>query len=151
MQYDHTQRGMLHYLLLAVVASVLWLAWLVRNDTIALAVVMAVAVVCFICAFFFRDLTVQDEGDCLAVRFGPLPLFGKRIRYSEITDVAPGRSSLLDGWGIHYLPGRGWTYNVWGFDCVVLHLGKKVIRIGSDDVDNLVDFIKAKIGGSRPS
>lgn len=50
----------------------------------------------------------------------------------------------MDGWGIHYILGRGWTYNLWGFGCVKLTLGRKVVRVGSDDVENLVEFLKAK-------
>ncbi len=32
--------------------------------------------------------------------------------------VSAARSNWLDGWGIHYFPGRGIIYNLWGFDCV---------------------------------
>jgi hypothetical protein len=75
-----------------------------------------------------------------------LPVFRKRIRYLDITLVQPGHISMIDGWGIHYLPGRGWTYSLWGFDCVKLTLGRKVIRMGSDDVENLVEFLRGKVG-----
>ena len=49
---------------------------------------------------------------------------------------------------IHYFPGRGTTYNLWGFGCVKLWLGTKVIRVGSDDVENLVAFLRTKVGQS---
>jgi hypothetical protein len=52
----------------------------------------------------------------------------------------------MDGWGIHYVPFRGWTYNLWGFDCVVLQLGSKTVRIGTDDADNLLAFLERQIG-----
>ena len=56
----------------------------------------------------------------LALRFGPLPVLRKTFRYADITGVEIGRTSVIDGWGIHYMPGRGWTYNLWGFNCVKL-------------------------------
>ena len=61
-----------------------------------------------------------------------------------VTSIEPGRTSIIDGWGIHYIPGRGTTYNLWGFGCVKLSLGRKAFRIGSDDVDNLVAFLRRK-------
>ena len=53
---------------------------------------------------------------------------------------------LLEGWGIHWTPGRGWTYNIWGYDCVKLSLDRGTIRVGSDDVENLVSFLRERIG-----
>ena len=93
----------------------------------------------------FASMTVQDEGEFLAIRYGPLPVFHRRIRYADITSVEPGRSSIIDGWGIHWVPGRGWTYNLWGFQCAMLAVRGGIVRIGSDDVDNLVGFLHGKI------
>jgi len=105
---------------------------------------MAAVLVFF--AFSFKFLRVHDDGDCLAIRFGPLPVFRRRIPYSQITGVEAGGSGFIDGWGIHYMPGRGLTYNLWGFDCVIVRLGAKTVRIGTDDVDGLVAFLRSKIG-----
>ena len=93
----------------------------------------------------FSFMVVRDEGTHLAINFGPIPLIRRRIAYAEITSVEPGRSSLIDGWGDHWLPGRGRIYNLWGFDCVKLQMGKKTLRIGSDDVAGLVGFLKQTI------
>ena len=43
------------------------------------------------------------------------------------------------------MPGKGWIYNLWGFRCVRIHREKKMIRIGSDDVENLLGFLRGKI------
>jgi hypothetical protein len=59
--------------------------------------------------------------------------------------VEAGRSTVLDGWGINYMPGKGWIYNLSGFDCVVVHLGQKNIRVGTDDMEGLVRFLKGKV------
>jgi hypothetical protein len=143
-QYEHVQHGRLHTILLAVAAVMAAGAWLARSDRMTMAFALAVAGVFVLCAMVFGTLTVRDEGEHLALRYGPLPLFRKRIRYADITAVEPGRTSIIDGWGIHYIFGRGWTYNLWGFGCVKLTFGKKVIRVGSDDVENLAAFLKKK-------
>ena len=146
MEYEKTQYAPLHYILFAVAVVLVVGAWIGRDEPVAVIVLMGVAVTLVLAAMMFGRLTVQDEGDCLAVRYGPLPVFRKRIRYDEITAVEPGRTSILDGWGIHYFPGRGTTYNLWGFGCAKLSLGPRVIRVGSDDVENLVEFLRGKIG-----
>jgi len=144
MEYDHTQRGHLHLVLYAAAAAEILLSWLVRDNLPAAMIVLAVAALFVVLAEMFRTLTVRDEGEHMAIRYGPIPLFRTRLRYADVTHVEPGRSTLLDGWGIHYFPGRGWTYNLWGFDCVTLKLGRKTIRIGTDDMENLAAFLRTK-------
>jgi hypothetical protein len=146
MQYCQTQYGRFHYLFYVVVAGMLVGAWLARDTPVPMGLLLGVAVVMFVFSQAFQSLTVCDEGDALAIRFGPLPLLRARIPYSRITAVEPGQTSLIDGWGIHWIPGRGITYNLWGFNCATVHLGNRVVRIGSDDVENLVGFLQSKIG-----
>jgi hypothetical protein len=43
------------------------------------------------------------------------------------------------------VPGRGWTYNLWGRDCAKLTVRGSTIRIGSDDVARLVELLHKKI------
>jgi hypothetical protein len=144
MSYEHTQRGWLHHILFVGAVLMLVGAWLARTDSTVALLNVGIAMLFVIVGLMFGSLTVRDEGPWLALRFGPLPVFRKRIRYADITSVEPGRTAFIDGWGIHYIIGRGWTYNLWGFGCVKLTLGKKVIRIGSDDVDNLAEFLRSK-------
>ena len=94
----------------------------------------------------FGHLTVRDAGEHLAVRFGPLPAFGIKIAYAEITSVEPDRTSIIDGWGVHYVPWRGTTYNLWGFGCVKITVGRRIIRVGTDDVEGLTAFLRERIG-----
>ena len=145
MTYSHRQHAPLHYIVSAPALICLGSAWFGRGDPMAVTVCLAVAVVLFLAAAMCHHLTVSDEGDWLAVRFGPLPLLSKRIPYDQMTAVEPDRSTILDGWGIHYMPGKGWIYNLWGFDCVRISLGTKAIRVGTDDLDNLLEFLRGKI------
>ena len=145
MPYNHTQHAPLHFIVSAPAIICLGSAWFARGDPTAVAICVAVAFTLFLAAAMCHHLTVADEGDWLAVRFGPLPLLSKRIRYDRMTAVAPDRSSILDGWGIHYMPGKGWIYNLWGFDCVRVSLGNKAVRVGTNDLDNLLAFLCGKI------
>jgi hypothetical protein len=143
--YNRTQRGPLYLITLAVAVVVLAMAWSLRGDPASFHSLLILAGIFFLVSLMFKHLTIRDEGEHLAVRYGPLPCFRRMIPYVEISSADPDRTSWLDGWGIHWVPGRGYTYNLWGFGCVRLVTRGRVIRIGSDDVDNLLNFIRQRI------
>ncbi len=97
-------------------------------------------------AFCFRELTVRDEGESISIRFGPIPLFRRRVVYANIQRAQHSRTTILDGWGIHFSPKGGITWNIWGFDCVdvYFHNGRR-LRIGTDDPDGLEAFLQQRI------
>ncbi len=104
---------------------------------------LAVGTLFVIIAFSFRQLRIRDEGERLAIRFGPLPLFWKRFAYADLASVDRDKTRWIDGWGIHWIPLRGWTYNLWGFCCVRLTLRDgRTIRLGTDDPEGLVEFLR---------
>jgi hypothetical protein len=145
MLYRHTQKSPLGWMLLLVTTGCGVGAWLTRD--LGMAGVGALPALFAAC---FWTLTVEDGVDHLAVRFGPVPVFGTRIRYDAMTSVEAGRSTLIDGWGIHFVPGRGWTYNLWGWDCVVIGRGQgAVLRVGTDDAEGLVAFLNARVAQGR--
>jgi hypothetical protein len=143
--YEHTQRGPLHLVLLACAAGSAALAWSVSDEPPAALIALGVSLLLALAASSFASLTVRDGGDHLAVRFGPLPLFRTRIPYADMTGVAAARSSVLDGWGVHWGPGRGWIWNLWGFGCVRVEMGARTVRVGTDDVEGLVRFLRTKL------
>ena len=99
------------------------------------------------------SLRVRDEGDCLVLRFGPIPLFFKRFWYVETTAVEPSRFTIFDGWGVYYRGYTslwGWTYSVGGFGFVKVQMGRQTVRIGTDDVEGLVAFLRTKIAEPTP-
>ncbi len=145
MQYSHTQRAPLHYLLHAIGFSLLISAWFARGEFAAVVIICSVASLMVMTGLMFTNLTLRDEGEFLDIAYGPLPVFRKQIRYCDLRAVEPCRTQLIDGWGIHWVPGRGWTYNLWGFDCVKLDVKGRTIRVGSDDVDQLTQFLAKKI------
>ena len=146
MAYTHTQYGRWHYVLFAFTLATLVGVWIARTQPPIVILLISTAAVFAFCGLMFGSLTIRDKGDFLSLRFGPLPVLRKTIRYTDITGVEIGRTNIIDGWGIHYIPARGWTYNIWGFDCVKVTLGRKIIRVGTDDAEELAKFIREKIG-----
>ena len=103
---------------------------------------IVVAVLLVLVGLAFQHLTVEDEGDRLAIRFGPLPFLETAVRYDDMKGIEVGRTTLLDGWGIHRRPRHGWLWNLWGRDCLVIHLEWGTLRVGTDDAANLEPFLK---------
>jgi len=148
MAYDHLQRGYWHWLLygLALVeCGGAVFAWRQAPEFVA-PLLAGMAALFAVLALAFHYQRVSDGGDRLIVQYGPLPLLRGSFAYAEITTAEAGRTTILDGWGIHWVPGRGWTYNIWGYDCVVLTVRGKTIRVGTDDVSGLLGFLRTKLG-----
>jgi hypothetical protein len=133
-------------LIYAIGGMFLVLGWLLRNEPVVQWVFPIVGPVMLILAASFHHLTVEDEGDCLSISFGPIQLFRRAIRYEDILSVEIGRTTILDGWGIHMSLRGGWVWNIWGRDCVVLRLRKGILRVGTDDAEKLARFLEEKIG-----
>ncbi len=144
--YEHTQKPPVPQLLLPVAAVLVVAAWIFRQHPPVVISTLAIAASLLVVLSMFSRLTVRDEGQWLAIRYGPLPVFRKRIAYEEITSVEPDRTSIIDGWGIHWVPGGDCTYNLWGMDCVKLTVRGRTIRVGTDDVQNLTAFLRQRIG-----
>lgn len=146
--YRHIQRSPMHFILYLLAAFMFLFAWQLRNDMAPSAVVGVIALLMFVLALSFQTLTISDQDEHLDIRYGPINLFGTRIAYRDITSVETGTTSLIDGWGIHFIPFRGWTVNLWGFECVKISRGGHVIRVGTDDSENLVHFLRERIAAN---
>jgi hypothetical protein len=148
--YEHTQRAPL-CLLLYVVGGIMLVASFSLLNTPVIPWVMLVAGLSMVgLAASFHHLTVADEGDRLSIRFGPLPLFQRDVMYKDIVGAEPGRTTILDGWGIHMSMRGGWVWNLWGRDCVVLALRNGTLRIGTDQPEELAAFVNEQLSRIRP-
>ena len=145
MAYDHTQRGLWYWLLLAIGSGCFVASWSLRHEPVGHYICLGVSLLMIIIGLSFMQLTVRDEQDALASGLARCRFFLPDIPYDKIRSVEPSRTTLLDGWGIHYFPGRGTTFNIWGFHCVRIELDNRTLRIGTDDVDNLTEFLSQRI------
>ena len=143
--YDHVQRSPLGpaFALLAAVAA--GLAAL-RSEVQGIFALALVAVVFALVAANFMHLRVRERDEHLDVRFGPLGWMGTKVEYADVREVRVARSTVLDGWGMHWSPRRGWIFNLWGLDCVEVELGKRRLRIGTDDPRGLARHLTERAG-----
>ena len=146
--YHHTQKGPWGLLLYVLGIVLLAISWSVPLLPLQITFLIT-GISTFLLGMSFHHLTVADEGDWLEIRFGPFPLFRRRISYGDIDSVEKGRTTILDGWGIHLSLRGGWVWNIWGRDCVVIHRKRGIIRVGTDDVEGLVEFLKKRVSLTR--
>lgn len=145
-QYQHTQNSPLPLLIGSGALVMILLAVFLPGPAEARVILSVVAGLLCLTAAMFAQLTITGDESELRLQYGPLPLIHKRFPYESISSVAASQTRVIDGWGIHYIPTRGWTYNLWGFHCVVLErAGKKPVRIGTDDVNGLLAHLRTKI------
>ncbi len=150
-RYRHTQKGPWGLLCYALAAAFLTASYFLPVPVLGITFVVSGAFL-LVLGGSAGHLTVEDQGDQLAIHFGPFPLFRKRIRYENIVEVEKGRTTFLDGWGMHWNPWGGWVWNVWGYDCVILRLKRGKFRVGTDDVDGLAGFLRNQLQGTpRPA
>ena len=149
MNYRHSQRGPLAFPLAITGGALIGGAIRAADHTPLMLILGASGLAFLILAASFSSLTITDRGDALRVRFGPLPIFGTTIPYAAITSARAARTALIDGLGIHYFPFRGWTYNIWGRNCVTLRTARGTVRLGTDDPQGLERFLLLRAAPSQ--
>ncbi len=143
--YSHMQKAPLSLILYGSALACFALV-LIIGETPGIYIGGGVGLVIALLGPCFHHLTVEDQGDVLAICFGPVPLFRRTVRYAEIGSVEIGRTLLLDGWGIHLSIRGGWVWNLWGRTCVVVHFKNGgTLRIGTDDAEMLAEFLRSKV------
>lgn len=149
--YQHTQVGRIHWLVAAIGVVEVALGLLAETPSYVAMLLLVIGTSFLVLAVSFRQLTVREAGDRLELRFGPLPLFRRTVAYAAITSFEVSRSRWIDGLGIHRIPGRGWTWNLWGFDCVELQTLRGPLRIGTDDPRGLAAHLEERVSGAPPA
>ena len=145
--YKHTQRGTV------ILAVMLGLAALFIGLGLTIA---AIRPLCFSapillgCTWLFHSLTIEITDRELSWRFGP-GLIRKSVQLAEIVSAKPVKTTFLEGWGIHWSPGKGWLYNVSGFDAVSITLrGGKRFTLGTDEPQVLAARLAEVIQQKNP-
>ncbi len=144
--YHHTQRSPLYILIYGPGLIALILAIMLSDSTaIAIPFLIVGLALGFVGACFYY-LTISDDEDRLSIQFGPLPLFRRSVRYADVRNVEVARTSIFDGWGIHWTVRGGWLWNTWGRDCVLMTFDRgRTLRLGTDEPDELCDFLKSRV------
>ena len=78
-RYSHTQKAPTYLILCASALFCFALAWIIREPP-WIFVFVGAGLLIGLLAPMFRHLTVEDRGEVLAIRFGPVPLFRRTVR-----------------------------------------------------------------------
>ena len=144
--YSHTQRGWIQWIVAPIGLLQVALGLAVTEPRPVGWLVMAVGASLIFLALCFSRLSIRERSDRLELVYGPIPLFRRSIPYGQIRSFERARSRLVDGWGIHWVPLRGWTWNLWGRDCVELEMTDGRLRVGTDDPEGLTAHLAARVG-----
>lgn len=141
--YHHTQIG--YWTIIALAIAWGFSALLMANLGFYWPV-FAALIIFSVCLALFATLTVNINAEMLQLHFGP-GLIRKKFWLKDITSCQVVKNPWYYGWGIRLTP-HGWLYNVSGLSAVEITLrdGKKY-RIGTDVPEELVQAIRAAIGG----
>jgi hypothetical protein len=139
--YEHSQRATWMYVIpLALAAVSVWgifegsptPAWFLMGTNLILLIVI----------IDFSSLTIAVDSDGVHWFFG----FGwpsGHLHFDEIKTVEITRTTILEGWGLHYTIWHGWLWNVWGFQAVRLtYAGGRRVTLGTDDPQGLREAIE---------
>lgn len=141
MAYRHTQVGtvIVSALLCAAGVTLIMLAAAAGSSPLlAFAVIAITGVVLAL----FSSLTVEIKKDTLTCRFG-LGFIRKDILLSDVEEVHPVVNPWFVGWGIRWIPGSKWVWNVSGFRAVELTMKDGTrFRIGTDEPEALARAIE---------
>ncbi|MEX0995020.1 MAG: hypothetical protein WD599_05785, partial [Balneolaceae bacterium] len=90
----------------------------------------------------FCSLTLRIDEKKLSWHFG-IGLLNFSIPLEEIQRATPVRIGFMDGFGIRFRPGRGWLYNVSGFQAVdITRINGTSLQVGTDEPEVLTDTLR---------
>ena len=141
MTYRHTQVGTVIIVAVLGAAFITLVILLTAAGTIPLPA-LVVFVLTAVALSLFSWLTVEIDKDVITCRFG-VGLIRKTIPLSDVDNAREVLNSWWVGWGIRWVPGRYWVWNVSGFQAVELTMkdGRR-FRIGTDEPAALVHAIE---------
>lgn len=142
--YKHTQIGWLTLILLGIGILLTGYFGILYSNWIALSVFG----VLMICTILFSSLTVIVNNNSIEIKFGS-GLIRKKFRFEEIESCTVVKNRWWYGWGIRKIP-KGWLFNISGLDAVELLMRNgKVYRIGTDEPQELIEFIQKKLNKGK--
>jgi len=95
--YKHVQQAPLCLLVYILAIVFLVLGLVLKSEPPIPWLFPPIGLLMLVLAASFHHLTVEDLIDRLSIRFGPIPLFRRTIRYDDIISAEIGRTTILDG------------------------------------------------------
>ena len=143
MQYQHTQKGTLIRIIVAMFIALSFVTagiagW---NSPVGYSL-YGIDIFFIVLLWLFSSLTVEVDGEELRHFFGP-GFWKKSYLLIDIQSVKQVRNSWWYGWGIRLTP-HGWLYNVSGLDAVEVRLPKgRTFRIGTNNPEGLCTALQS--------
>lgn len=145
--YQHTLPGVLLRAALGIPALIMLAVIVIYHPQQQLWMTIVV-IVLVLSLILFHSLTVSIDEKYLRLRMG-VSLIRIKFKISGIVKAYPVKNKWYHGWGIH-LTGKGFLYNVSGFDAVEIVLASGSIhRIGTDEPSVLAQAINQSISSQR--
>jgi hypothetical protein len=140
LEYRHTQIGTTMIAILS--AGFLFILILFLNSGVFHPAFLEVFVIIIAAMALFYALTIEISNGTLVCTFG-IGLIQKRILISEIRQARAVNNPWYGGWGIHWIPGGCWLWNVGGMRGVELTFqDNRRLRLGTDEPEALVRAIE---------
>ena len=141
MPYRHTQAGTVIIGAVACVAIVTLTILFAAAGTSSLLTLTVLAMSAVVLALF-SSLTVVVGNHTLTCRFG-VGLIRRDIPLKDIEQIRAVVNPWYAGWGIRWIPGKYWLWNISGFRAVELTMkdGRR-FRIGTDEPEALIQAIE---------
>jgi hypothetical protein len=100
-EYSHTQKAPLCLILYGFGLASIILGWVASKTSAEFFIAVGVGLLIALLGPAFHHLSVEDRAAYLAIRFGPLPLFPRKVQYRDlervdVTDPIPTRLAALD-------------------------------------------------------
>jgi hypothetical protein len=139
-QYEHTQRGYWHILVVLVIVIVMFATRRTRPPPPwVLGIGLGLPL---IAGWLFSSMTIRIDSAEISWRFGP-GIVRKRAVLTDVAALKAVRTTFFDGWGMKRRRG-GWLYNVSGFDAVQLSMNDgKLITLGTDEPRRLLSALRS--------
>jgi hypothetical protein len=143
MEYRHTQIGTVIISGIGIILVFILLRFFTNGSLHSGEVVAAFLLVLVLA--LFSSLSVEIKDNSVTCFFGP-GLIRRTMNLVDITEVQSVVNPWFAGWGIRWMPGRCWLWNVSGLRAVELTLknGKR-FRIGTDEPESLVNAIQTNM------
>jgi hypothetical protein len=139
-EYRHTQFGTVIVSLMGAPVFAISVHFLVAGSIGTAEAILAVMLL--VTLFLFPSLTVTITDGTLTCSYGT-GLIRKRIELSNIREARSVNNRWIVGWGIRWVPGQYWMWNVSGLQAVELNFNNgRRFRVGTDEPEILVRAIQ---------
>jgi hypothetical protein len=141
MPYERTQHALWMWIALGIPIAIVLAAW-TTNPVPTMGVPAAVVIVPLLVGAIFTRLTIRVDSAAVTWHFGwGWP--GGSIAMGDIARAALTKTSLLEGFGIHWTIWHGWLWNASGFQAVeIFKTNGGGVTLGTADPQGLAEAIE---------